>query len=89
MIAVIPRPTAVNPWANYKCVKNPRIVLVNRVERAERALQIFCVEPSAHGKHCAVDILHVWRKIARLPVIVVNIVVHLVVKQRTLAFKIF
>ncbi len=87
MIAIQAGPAAVHPRADDERVEDSGIIFINGVEGAERALQIFGVEPSPNCQHRAVNVFHVRRQIARLPVIIVRVVAHLVVKQLTLAFK--
>src|ERR1700733_5001052 len=49
MFAVITGPTAVNPRSNHERVEDSRVILFDRVECGERALQVFGIEPSADG----------------------------------------
>ena len=88
MIAVVPAPSTVHPGADHQAVENPRIVLVDGVERREGALQILGIEPSPDREHGAMDVLHVRREVARLPIIVVSVVVELVVPESAPALQI-
>src|SRR5580698_10741812 len=45
VVAIEACPAAVNPGSDNKRVENVMVVLVDRVESAERALQVFGVEP--------------------------------------------
>src|SRR5208282_1908255 len=81
VIAVIPPPASMHPRPDYQGVEDTRIVLLNRMESAERPLQVFRVKPSAHGQHGTVNVLHVRSEISRLPVVVVGVVPHLIVEQ--------
>ncbi len=89
MISVVTVPAAVDPRSDDQGVEYPGIVLVDRMECAEWTLQIFGIEPSTDGEHSAVNVLHVRRQVAHLPVIVVGIMAHLVVVEETLAVKVF
>src|ERR1700730_11406608 len=77
------------PGADHECVEDSGVVLVDGVEGAERALQIFGVEPSTDSEYGAMDVPHVRRQVAGLPVIVVSVVAQLVVEKLTFAVKIF
>jgi hypothetical protein len=50
--------------------------------------QIFGVVPAAHHQHRALHILHVPRQVARLPVVVVGVVLELVVEKPVRALQI-
>ena len=89
MIAVVARPSAVHPRAHDQSVEDSRIIFVDGVEGGEGALQVFGIEPPSYGEHGTVDVLHVRRKVAGLPIIVVGVVADLVVIQRAFAFQIF
>ena len=77
-----------HPGPDYEGIEDSGIVLIDRMKCRERALQIFRVEPSTHSEHGAVDVFHVRREIARLPVVVIGIVFDLVVPKRALALEI-
>ena len=50
------------------------VELADGVERLEWAAQIFGVIPAAHYEHRALHIFHVTRQIARMPIVVVCVV---------------
>ncbi len=88
MIAIAARPASVHPWAFDNCIHRSRILLLNRLVGAHRSHKVFGIEPSANSEHSAVNIIHVLRQVADLPVIVVGVVVHLVVVERISALEI-
>src|ERR1017187_7017330 len=85
--ALVARPSAMHPRAFDQRIEDSRIVLIDGVKGPKWPGEIFGVEPSSNSQHRAVDVLHVWREIARLPVIVVEVVLGLVVPQETLSMK--
>src|SRR4029077_7485671 len=85
MIAVEAPPAAMNPGSDDEGVENFGVVAIDGGEERERALQVFGIEPAADGEHGAMNILDVVGEVARLPVVVVGVVMHLVAPQLFLA----
>src|ERR1019366_1951346 len=81
-------PSAMYPRAFDQRVKDSGTVLIDGVKGAQWPGKIFGVEPSPNGQLIAVNVLHVRREIARLPVIVVGVVLRLVVPQKGLSVEV-
>ena len=88
MIAILARPAAVHPGALHQSIVNARIVLLDGAENLEGAGKVFRVEPSAHRQHRAMNVLQVRGEIARLPVVVVSVVPHLIVPEKALVMEV-
>ncbi len=89
MVAVTAGPATMHPRTDHKRVRRAGIELIDGVEGLEWTGEVFAVKPSAHGHHSALHVFHVAREVARLPVIVVGGVAHLVSEKRIAAFQIF
>ena len=88
MAAIAARPAAVHPWAFNERGRRIGIEFADGVEGAVRALEVFGIKPSADHQHRALHVLHVPRQIARLPVVVIGVVLELVVEEPVGALQI-
>ncbi len=88
MIAIQARPAAVHPGAFHQTVVNSRIVLLDGAEDLEGAGKVLGVEPSAHRQHRAMNVLQVRSEIARLPIVIVSVVPHLIVPEKALVMEV-
>ena len=86
--AVAARPSAMHPRPFHQRRRRVGIEFADGVERLVGPAQVFGVVPAAHHQHRAVHVLHVPRQVARLPVGVVGVVLHLVVEQPVGALQI-
>src|SRR6516165_753717 len=80
-------PAAVGPGSDHQSVKNPRVIISDRMISPKRPGQVLGIKPSAYNQHSALDVFHVARKITRLPVTVVRGVADLVPPEGVLALE--
>src|ERR1700677_1496146 len=81
MVSFIARPAAMYPRPDYNSIEDTGFIASYRGVRREWSLQIFRVKPASHREYCAMNIFHVRREVASLPIIVVRIVSYLVIPQ--------
>src|SRR5438552_3760955 len=82
------RPAAMAPRADDYHVENAGVLLLNRIIRFERAVEVLGVVPSADGHHGRGHVLEVWQKITRLPEFVVVGMLHHLVPEANFAVEI-
>ena len=81
-------PPAVGPGADYQSGISSRIVLEHGPISPKRPGKVLRIEPSTHHQYSTLDVFHVARKIARLPVAIVGGVADLVAPEEVLALEI-
>src|SRR5580658_6680433 len=88
MGAIASRPAAMNPGPLDERGWRGGVEFVDRVKSAVRAGEIFSVIPSAYDEHGTLDVLHMTREVASLPVGVVGVVIHLVIEEPVRALEV-
>ena len=87
-VAVGPRPPAVRPGSHHEHVRDARVQAFGFAVGLERAVQIFGIEPPAHGHDGRVNLLQMRTIGASFPPLVVIGMGHDVVPERDLVLEI-